>query len=88
MCLLYSILHIIIHPAVVKAPVRMRILSDNVLRHKQAILLIKNSFSWSLESVIFEDQWFLKFNLHCSVYISTRGEKKEINTKVLNCLIC
>lgn len=29
MCLLYLILHIIIHPAVVKAPVRMRILSDN-----------------------------------------------------------
>lgn len=41
MCFLYLILHIIIHPAVVKAPVRMRILSDNMLRHKQAILLIK-----------------------------------------------
>lgn len=29
MCLLYLILHIDVHPALVKAPVRMRILSDN-----------------------------------------------------------
>lgn len=41
MCLLYLIPHIIIHPAVEKVPVRMWILSDNMLRYKQAILLIK-----------------------------------------------
>lgn len=39
MCLLHLIL--LIHPAVVKTPVRMWILSDNMLRHKQAILLVK-----------------------------------------------
>lgn len=41
MCLLYLILHIMVHLAVVKAPIRMRVLSDNMLRHKWAILLIK-----------------------------------------------